>query len=215
MLLRHSHIRLFLISNFVRQVSHPRFSPINSTTAAVFAPLPSTTTRSQSSTSSAMTFFMSSDPWNRLHDEMQLYHNHFRHTFNHIYERSGSVDSDDEEELNDLLVTGSGLYRHLDAHHSIEEAYIFPVLGERMPHFAKDGEHLKEHEEIHKGLDEFIAYIRKCRKDPKEWDGDKMRKILDSFRGILFKHLDHEVESLQGEELKKYWKLEELRRLPM
>lgn len=126
------------------------------------------------------------------------------------------MDADDEEELNDLLVTGSGLYRHLDAHHSIEEylhplrllayllrAYIFPILGERMPQFAKDGEHLKEHEEIHKGLDEFIAYIRKCRKDPKEWDGDKMKKILDSFRGILFKHLDHEVENLRGEEMKK------------
>ena len=82
-------------------------------------------------------------------------------------------------------------------------AYIFPVLAERMPQFAKQGDHLEEHKEIHKGLDEYVAYIKKCRKDRKEWDGAKMREIMDSFRDILFKHLDHEVESLRGEEMKK------------
>ena len=96
----------------------------------------------------------------------------------------------------------------------ITRTYIFPVLAERMPHFAPQGDHLKEHEEIHKGLDEYVAYIKKCRKDPKEWSSDKMKNIMDSFRVILFKHLDHEVESLSGEEMKKYWKLEELNRIP-
>jgi hypothetical protein len=72
-----------------------------------------------------------------------------------------------------------------------------------MPQFQKNGEHLKEHEEIHKGLDEYVAYVRKCRKDPKEWECDKMRSIMDSFRDVLFKHLDHEVESLSAEEMKK------------
>lgn len=72
-----------------------------------------------------------------------------------------------------------------------------------MPQFAKSGDHLKEHEEIHKGLDEYVDYVRKCRKDKKEWDGEKMKEIMDSFRDILFKHLDHEVESLKGENMKK------------
>jgi hypothetical protein len=81
--------------------------------------------------------------------------------------------------------------------------YIFPILAEKMPQFAKTGDHLKEHEEIHKGLDEYVDYIRKCRKDRKEWDGEKMKGIMDSFRDILFKHLDHEVESLKGENMKK------------
>lgn len=98
-----------------------------------------------------------------------------------------------------------------------------------MPQFAKTGDHLKEHEEIHKGLDEYVDYIRKCRIDKKQWDGDRMRRIMDSFRDVLFKHLDQEVESLRGENMKKvsvplipcslcnpqYWKLEELRRIPM
>ena len=72
-----------------------------------------------------------------------------------------------------------------------------------MPQFKPEGEHLKEHQEIHKGLDEFNAYIKKCKKGNKDWDGEKMKGIMDSFRDVLFKHLDHEVESLDGENLKK------------
>ena len=54
---------------------------------------------------------------------MQLYHNHFRHTFNQIYSRSEIVSSgaEDADDLDDLLSYAYGLYRHLDAHHSIEE----------------------------------------------------------------------------------------------
>lgn len=72
--------------------------------------------------------YFTSDPWNKLHDGMQLYHNHFRHTFNEIYSRCDSVtsDTDDTEKLGDLLAYAYSLYRHLDAHHSIEE--YWPLL---------------------------------------------------------------------------------------
>jgi hypothetical protein len=34
-------------------------------------------------------------------------------------------------------------------HHNIEEVHIFPILGKRMPDFAKGtGEHLKQRERI-------------------------------------------------------------------
>ena len=72
-----------------------------------------------------------------------------------------------------------------------------------MPHFAPNGDHLKEHEGIHKGLDEYVAYVAKCKNDRKQWDSVKMKSLMDSFRDILFKHLDHEVQSLRGEEMKK------------
>jgi hypothetical protein len=72
-----------------------------------------------------------------------------------------------------------------------------------MPQFASDGDHLKEHEGIHRGLDQYAAYIKKCKKERKEWDGKKLRSIMDSFRDILFRHLDHELVSLEGENMKK------------
>jgi len=72
-----------------------------------------------------MTFRLISDPWNELHDIMELHHDHFRHTFSEIYSKCDSVtstsDADGASELNDLLTYANGLYRHLDAHHSIEE----------------------------------------------------------------------------------------------
>ena len=121
MLLRDSPLRIFFVSTFVRPVSlrripllFPKPHPHTSTTSVSF---------STASTTSAMAHRFSSDPWNKLHDGMQLYHNHFRHTFNHIYARCDSVTSgaEDAEELDDLLASAYGLYRHLDAHHSIEE----------------------------------------------------------------------------------------------
>ena len=68
-----------------------------------------------------MANFYTTDPWNQLHDGMELYHNHFRQTFNDIYKRCENVDANDLEELEDLLSDADGLYRHLNAHHSIEE----------------------------------------------------------------------------------------------
>jgi len=40
-----------------------------------------------------------------------------------------------------------------------------------------------------------------------------MRVCLDSFREVLFKHLDEEVADLLGENLRKYWTLEVVERI--
>jgi hypothetical protein len=42
-----------------------------------------------------------------------------------------------------------------------------------------------------------------------------MRACLDGFREVLFTHLDEEVNDLRGENMKKYWTLEELEAIPM
>src|SRR5271170_2825637 len=104
MLLRHSPLRLFLVSNFLRPVSNPRLFP-STLLAPKVVETPTTTTTFSTTTASTMAHFLSSDPWNQLHDGMQLYHNHFRHTFNSIYVRSENISSDaeDEDELDDLL----------------------------------------------------------------------------------------------------------------
>lgn len=48
------------------------------------------------------------------------------------------------------------LAHHLDMHHRIEEAYIFPLLAKRMPQFAdgagsRKGAHIVSHAQIHEG----------------------------------------------------------------
>ncbi|EIN11918.1 hypothetical protein PUNSTDRAFT_132064 [Punctularia strigosozonata HHB-11173 SS5] len=103
----------------------------------------------------------------------------------------------------------------LTAHHTIEETYFFPKLAKRMPAFAKDkdGDHIKSHKAIHKGLDDLAALIKKWNEEPSTYSPEEMRACLDSWRDVLFRHLDEEVADLSGENMKKYWKLEEVDRL--
>lgn len=51
----------------------------------------------------------------------------------------------------------------MTVHHTIEERYIFPILGKRMQHFADDELHLKSHEAIHHGRPSALYFLRGCR----------------------------------------------------
>ena len=39
--------------------------------------------------------------------------------------------------------------------------------------------------------------------------------VLDSFGGVLWQHLDEEVEQLGAENMRRFWTLEEMGRMPM
>lgn len=62
-------------------------------------------------------------------------------------------------QLDRFLQEAMQLANHLDMHHRIEEAYIFPLLAKKNPDFAdmgrksggKSGEHIRKHRLIHKG----------------------------------------------------------------
>lgn len=43
----------------------------------------------------------------------------------------------------------------------------------------------------------------------------EMKEILDSFGEVLWQHLDDEVEQLGAENMRKYWSLDEMRRIPL
>ncbi len=62
----------------------------------------------------------------------------------------------------ELLLT-DGPAAGLTVHHTIEERYIFPILGKRMQHFADDDVHLKSHEAIHHGAFPAARGLRGCR----------------------------------------------------
>ncbi|KAJ7462359.1 hemerythrin/HHE cation-binding motif-containing protein [Mycena galericulata] len=113
------------------------------------------------------------------------------------------------------------LNSHLTLHHTIEERHIFPVLAKRMPQFSTetDDAHINSHKQIHKGLDELATLVSKFKNEPSTYCNQlaptEMRACLDSFREVLFTHLDEEVNDLGAENMKKYWKLEELATIPM
>lgn len=84
-----------------------------------------------------------------------------------------------------------------------------------MPAFKKELQLLTQHKEIHKGLDKLEAYMDECKAGMKDLRMDELKEIMDSFGEVLWAHLSDEVEQLSAENMRKYWSLEEMRRLPM
>ncbi|KAH8828048.1 hypothetical protein DL96DRAFT_1601465 [Flagelloscypha sp. PMI_526] len=119
--------------------------------------------------------------WDSFSTKMSMFHEHF----NTLYELADGSFNNRGMSLSSYLRLGDDLTHHLTMHHTIEERYIFPILGTRMKQFSdeEDGEHIESHKGIHKE--------------------------------VLFKHLDQEVADLKGENMRKYWKLEELDSIPM
>lgn len=133
--------------------------------------------------------------------------------------------------LKQFLDQGLAFISHLTTHHGIEETYIFPVLARKMPEFqagsskagkgAKGGpnkkaaELLQQHKEIHRGMDEMEAYLRACRGGEADLEMSVLRAKMDSWGTVLWTHLDQEVRALGAENVRKYFTLEEVRRIPM
>src|SRR5690554_4400865 len=80
--------------------------------------------------------------------------------------------------IKQFLTTGLQFCQHLTTHHSIEEHHVFPVLARRMPEFQAGGgkkgggaaELLRQHKEIHEGMEGFEKYLRECERGEKDFE---------------------------------------------
>lgn len=101
----------------------------------------------------------------------------------------------------------------LVVHHTIEERHIFPVLAKRMPAFKENDVHIASHHGIHEGcvalmrfwpplilcalgLDKLGELLKKWTAEPAAYSPQEMKDCLDSWREVLFKHLDEEASTL-------------------
>jgi len=153
--------------------------------------------------------------WNSLAERMDHFHRYFKMEFKEVYELADGSFAKRGLSLQGYLRMASQFSHHLTVHHTIEEEYIFPILGKRMPAFADGDVHIHSHELIHHGLDKLGALVRKWNAEPSTYSPEEMRASLDSWKDVLFSHLDDEVKDLGGENMKKYWKVEELDSIPM
>ncbi|KAL1939892.1 hypothetical protein VTO73DRAFT_9592 [Trametes versicolor] len=153
--------------------------------------------------------------WNRLAESMTYFHDHFKHEYDAVYRLADGSFAKQGMSLPAYLRMAAQLAKGLTVHHTIEERYIFPILGKRMQHFADDELHLKSHEAIHHGIDDMTRLVRKWLDEPSTYSPEEMRASLDSWREVLFNHLNKKVKDLGGENMKKYWTLEEMDRIPI
>lgn len=90
----------------------------------------------------------------------------------------------------------------------------FPVLGRKMEGFPPGHFAQEQHKEMHKGLDVLSAYLKESRSGSRSLVRREVREIMDSFGGLLWNHLDEEVEELGAANMRKIWSEREMRALP-
>ena len=122
--------------------------------------------------------------------------------------------------LKQFIDEGLHFIQYLTAHHNIEETYLFPLLARKMPEFKSGSgkgaaELLRQHREIHAGMDVFEDYLRRCRNRETELEMGVLKEKMDTWGAVLWKHLDQEVKTLGAENMRKYWTLQEVRSLPI
>ncbi|KAK9857535.1 hypothetical protein MYU51_021071 [Penicillium brevicompactum] len=152
--------------------------------------------------------------YNRMSEQMEAFHSHFRLTWNQLWE---ACESKKKGALSarQMIMMGLQFCSQLDFHHSIEEQHIFPVLAKKMPEFRKELELLSQHRQIHAGLEKLEHYLEKCRSGEEDMRRDEVKRLMDGFGKVLWTHLDQEVKTLEAANMRKFWSLDEMRRLPM
>ncbi|KAJ5580325.1 uncharacterized protein N7459_006310 [Penicillium hispanicum] len=154
--------------------------------------------------------------YNRMSEQMDAFHNHFRLSWNQLWDsctaagkRPGGLSA------RQMIMMGLQFCSQLDFHHSIEEQHIFPILAKKMPEFRKELELLRQHKQIHAGLEKLETYLESCRTGEEDMRREEVKRLMEGFGEVLWKHLDEEVRTLGADNMRRYWSLEEMRRLPM
>ncbi|KAI9721956.1 MAG: hypothetical protein M1812_001914 [Candelaria pacifica] len=153
--------------------------------------------------------------YNSMADGMNAYHNHFRQTWTTLYNACMNNKRPSNLSLRQFLGLGLDFCHHLHIHHTIEEEHIFPVLAKKMPAFREELELLTQHKQIHQGLDIFQEYLADCKVGKNELRMGEMKGLMDAFGKVLWQHLDDEVRQLGAENMRNFWSLQEMRRMPM
>jgi hemerythrin-like domain-containing protein len=117
--------------------------------------------------------------------------------------------------LRAFLNLGDNFVQELTLHHTVEEQRVFPVLAKKMETLGKELELLTQHKHIHEGLVKLEDYIHECRKGQRDFVFAELGEIMDGFEEVLWQHLDEEVYELRAESMRKYWSIDEMRRIPV
>lgn len=65
-------------------------------------------------------------------------------------------------------------------------------------------------------MDKYLALLNKYTAEPSSYTPAELRGNMDSWREVLFRHLQEEVHDLGGESMRKAgWTLNEVRGMPM
>ncbi|PMD19715.1 hypothetical protein NA56DRAFT_197819 [Hyaloscypha hepaticicola] len=130
--------------------------------------------------------------------EMANAHNGMLRALNSIYQQCIYVK--EAKDVKDLLLYARLWCDWIHEHHEGEETFLFARIEEITGVERLMEVNVAQHHTFMNGLEELQKYAKEIKAE--EYDGMKLRSIIDSFGGNLTKHLTEEIETLLG--LKKY-----------
>ncbi|KAK5115314.1 hypothetical protein LTR62_001514 [Meristemomyces frigidus] len=142
----------------------------------------------------------SSHSANYVATQMALAHNGILRGLNSIYLQCTNIPPKDLVSIKDFLTYCQCWSESMHHHHDAEESTFFPTIEKVAGTPGLMAQNVEQHAAFTPGFEAFHEYARTC--NAKEYDGQKMRGLVEAFAEPLRKHLHEEIETLR--DLREY-----------
>lgn len=126
---------------------------------------------------------------------MALAHNGILRGLNSIYLQATHIPREDLETVRDFLIYCQCWCESIHHHHDAEEDIFFPSIETITNVKGIMERNVEQHRAFTPGFDAFLEYARTC--PPKEYDGEKIKSLIEAFAESLTQHLTEEVDTLR------------------
>jgi hypothetical protein len=127
---------------------------------------------------------------------MALAHNGIIRGLNSIYLQAPNIPTKDATAVRDFLLYCCCWSESMHHHHNAEEADFFPNIESITGVKGLMSQNVEQHAAFTPGFQAFHDYAQETA--PADYDGQKLRTLVEAFAEPLVKHLHDEIETLRG-----------------
>ena len=127
---------------------------------------------------------------------MALAHNGILRGLNSIYLQATHIPRQDLDTTRDFLTYCQCWCESMHHHHDAEEKVFFPSVEQISDVQGIMERNVEQHRAFTPGFDRFHEYSRTCLSQ--DYDGRKIRSLIEDFAEPLTQHLYDEIETLRG-----------------
>lgn len=131
---------------------------------------------------------------------MALAHNGMIRGLNSIYLQATAIPYDDRKTVQDFLTYCQCWGESMHHHHDCEEEHFFPAIEQLSGVQGLMERNKEQHRAFTPGFEKFQEHVRTC--PPAEYDGEKLKTLVEEFARPLIEHLHDEIDTLRA--LDKY-----------
>ncbi|KAF1985214.1 hypothetical protein K402DRAFT_357706 [Aulographum hederae CBS 113979] len=128
--------------------------------------------------------------------QMALAHNGIIRGLNSIYLQAPHIPLSDPATIRDFLAYCQCWCESMHHHHDAEEQDFFPSIEQITEIKGLMERNVEQHRAFTPGFERFQEYARTC--TPQEYDGQKLRSLVEDFAQPLTRHLYDEIDTLRA-----------------